>query len=77
MTKIYKLRFEMRKSYQGYIESENFSQSQSLVAFKIATEDWSVLRARVHMETQYTEFFCKTAQTKIWKLGLEMKKRIH
>ena len=32
----------MKKSYQGYIESENFGQSRTLVAFKIANEDWSV-----------------------------------
>ena len=32
----------MKKSYQGYIESENFGKSRSFVAFKVATEDWSV-----------------------------------
>ena len=31
-------------NYQGYIESENFGQSRSFVAFKMATEDWSVYR---------------------------------
>ena len=44
LTKIYKLGLEMKKNYQGYIESENFGQSRSFVAFKMATEDWSVCR---------------------------------
>ena len=38
----------MKKSYQGYIESENFGQSRTLVAFKIALEDWSVYRTPVN-----------------------------
>ena len=37
----------MKKSYQGYIESENFGQSPTFVAFKIAIEKWSVYRTRV------------------------------
>ena len=32
----------MKKNYQEYIESENFGQSLSFVAFIIETEDWSV-----------------------------------
>ena len=42
--KIYKLGLEMKKNYQGYIESGNFGQSQCFVAFKMATEDWSAYR---------------------------------
>ena len=38
----------MKKNYQGYIESENFAQSRTFVAFKIAIEDWLVYRTRVN-----------------------------
>ena len=38
----------MKKNYQGYIDSVNFGQSGSFVAFKIAIEDWSVYRMRVN-----------------------------
>ena len=34
----------MKKNYKGYIESENFGQSRSFVAFKMNTEDWSAYR---------------------------------
>ena len=34
----------MKKNYQGYIESENFGQPRSFVAFKMTTEDWSAYR---------------------------------
>ena len=35
----------MKKSYQRYIESENLAQCRCFVAFKLATEDWSVYRS--------------------------------
>ena len=34
----------MKENYQGYIESENFGQSRSFVAFNMATEHWSAYR---------------------------------
>ena len=42
----------MKKNYQGYIESENFGLSRNLVAFKIATEDWSIYQ-RVSIIAMY------------------------
>ena len=72
LTKIYKQGLEMRKNYQGYIESENFGQSRSLVAFKITTADWSVYR-RVLIIAIYW-IFLQNGLTKIYKQGLEMKK---
>ena len=63
----------MKKSYQGYIESENFGQYQTFVAFKIAIENWSVYPARVNNRYKLN-FFLQNSLTKIYKLGLEMKK---
>ena len=37
----------MKKNYQGYIESENFGQSRSFVAFNMTTEDWSAYRRAI------------------------------
>ena len=36
LTKVYNLGLKMKKNYQGYIESENFGQSWSFAAFKMA-----------------------------------------
>ena len=52
------------ESYQGYIESENFGQSRTLVAFKIALEDWSVYRTPVN-NCYKVNFLSKTVQPKL------------
>ena len=50
----------MKKIYQGYIESQNFAQSRTFVAFKIAIEDLPVYRTRVNNRYKLN-FFSKTA----------------
>ena len=56
----YWLDHDMKKIYQGYIESQNFAQSRTFVAFKIAIEDWPVYRTRVNNRYKLN-FFSKTA----------------
>ena len=64
----------MKNNYQGYIESENFGQSRSFVAFKIAADRRLFgLPARVY-NCYKLNFFLQNDLTNIYELGFEMKK---
>ena len=71
-TKTYKLKLEMKKNYQGYIESENSGQSRSFVASKMTTKDWSAYRRMSIIVIN--RIFLQNGLTKIYKRALEMKK---